>query len=98
MHVSVHHIITDPQKWEQVTRNMTSMVEQGRLPQGLKGLMYLPATDGRKADCLWEAQSVAALKDFLDREIGTAARNEYFQINTQAAFGLPGQEELRKAA
>lgn len=98
MHVSVHHTITDPQQWAQITKNMTAMVEQGKLPQGLKGLMYLPATDGRKADCLWEAQSVDALRSFLDREIGTAARNDYFQINTEAAFGLPGQEEMRKAA
>jgi hypothetical protein len=98
MYVSVHHVITDPQKWEQITTKMTTAVEQGRLPQGLKGLMYLPGTDGHKADCLWEAQSVDALRNFLDREIGTAARNEYFQINTQVAFGLPGQEELRKAA
>ena len=98
MHVSVHHTITDPQKWEQVTKNMMAMVEQGRVPQGLKGVMYLPGTDGRKADCVWEAESLDKLKDFLDREIGTAARNDYFQINTEAAFGLPGQEEMRKAA
>jgi hypothetical protein len=98
MYVSVHHIITDTRKWEEITQKMTTAVEQGKLPQGLKGLMYLPGTDGRKADCLWEAQSVDALKTFLDREIGNAARNEYFQINAQAAFGLPGQEEMRKAA
>ena len=98
MHVSVHHIITDPQKWAQVTQKMMTMLEQNRIPQGLKALMYLPGTDGRKADCVWEAHSVDALKDFLDREIGTAARNDYFEINTQAAFGLSGREELRKAA
>ena len=98
MHVSVHHTITDPQKWEQVTKSMMAMVEQDRMPQGLKGLIYLPGTDGRKADCLWEAQSVDALKNFLDREIGMAARNEYFQVKTEAAFGLPGQEEVRKPA
>ncbi len=98
MYVSVHHTITDSQKWDQITKKMTTMVEQGQLPQGLKGLMYLPGTDGRKADCLWEAQSVDALRTFLDREIGTAARNDYFQINSEAAFGLPGQQELRKAA
>jgi hypothetical protein len=98
MHVSVHHTIRDPQKWEQVTKNMMAALEQGRLPQGLKGLMYLPGSDGRKADCVWEAQSLDTLKNFLDREIGTAATNDYFQINTEAAFGLPNQEELRKAA
>ena len=98
MHVSVHHIISDPQRWEQVTKNITALVEQGRLPQGLKALMYLPGTDGRKADCVWEAQSLDTLKNFLDREIGSAARNDYFQINSEGAFGLPGQEEMRKAA
>jgi hypothetical protein len=60
--------------------------------------MYLPSEDGRKADCLWEAQSVDALRNFLERETGTAARNDYFQINGKTAFGLPGQEEMRKAA
>ena len=98
MHISVHHTITDPQRWEQLTQKMMAMVEEGRLPQGLKGLMYLPSADGRKADCLWEAPSVDALKNFLDRETGTAARNEYFQINSETAFGLPKAEELRKAA
>ena len=98
MHVSVHHIIKDPQKWAQVTTKMMTMLEQGRLPQGLKALMYLPGTDGRKADCLWEAQSVDALKNFLEPAIGSAATNDYFQINAQAAIGLPGQEAMRKAA
>ena len=98
MLVSVHHTITDRQKWEQITKSMMTLLEQGRLPQGLKGLMYLPAADGAKADCVWEAQSLETLRSFLDREIGTAARNDYFQINTEAAFGLPGQEEMRKAA
>ena len=98
MHVSIHHTITDHQKWAQVTQKMTAAVEQGRLPQGLKALMYLPGADGHKADCVWEAQSLESLKSFLDREIGTAATNDYFQINTEEAFGLPGQEEMRKAA
>jgi hypothetical protein len=98
MYVSVHHVVKDSQKWDQITRNMTTAIEQGRLPQGLKALMYLPGTDGRKADCLWDAQSVEALRSFLDREIGSAATNEYLQIDANAAFGLPVQEELRKAA
>ena len=98
MHVSVHHNITNPQQWEQVTQKMKTALEQGKIPSGLKALMYLPSADGRKADCLWEAQSVEMLRSFLDREIGTAASNDYSQINTQSAFGLPGHEEMRKAA
>ncbi len=98
MHISVHHKITDPQKWGQTTKNIMAMTEQGRLPQGLKGLMYLPGMDGHRADCLWEAPSLEALKSFLDRESGSGAKNEYFQIDDAKAFGLSGQPELRKAA
>ena len=98
MYVSVHHTIHDPQKWDQTTRNIMGMMEQGRLPAGLKGHMYLPGMDGQKADCIWEANSVEALKAFLDREAGTAATNEYMAIKTDAAVGLPGQEHAQKVA
>ena len=98
MFVSVHHTITDSKKWDQSTQNIMAMMEQGRLPAGLKGLMYLPGADGRKADCVWEATSVDALRNFLDRETGMAAKNEYMAIKAEAAVGLPGQEATRKAA
>lgn len=98
MYVSVHHTITDPQKWDQTTKNIMAMTEHGRLPNGVKGLMYLPGVDGRRADCLWETNSLDVLKSFLERETGAAAKNEYFQIRDNAAFGLPGHEAVRKAA
>jgi hypothetical protein len=98
MYVSVHHTITDPQKWGQTAQNIMAMTQQGRLPQGLKGLMYLPSVDGRRADCVWEANSVDALKNFLERETGKAARNEYIPIQADSAFGLPGKEVTRQAA
>lgn len=98
MYVSVHHNITNPQEWQKTTHNIMSMTEQGRLPSGLKGLMYLPGVDGRRADCLWEANSLDALRSFLDRETGSAARNEYFQIRDTEAFGLPHHEAMSKAA
>jgi len=98
MYVSVHHSINDAQKWDEVTKNIMAMMEQGRIPQGLKGLMYLPAADGRKADCVWEANSVDALRSFLDRETSNAAKNEYIPINAEAAFGLPTPEATRAVA
>jgi hypothetical protein len=96
MYVTVHHKITDQNKWEQSSKNMMRIMEENRLPQGLKGLMYLPSKDGGSADCLWEADSVDSLKSFLDRETGAAARNEYFEVNAEQAEGLPGKEELHK--
>jgi hypothetical protein len=75
-----------------------AMMEQGRLPAGLKGLMYLPSMDGGRADCVWEADSVDALRSFMDRETGTAAKNEYIAIKAEEAVGLPGREAVQKAA
>jgi len=98
MYVAVHHTITYSKKWDQSTRNIMAMMEQGKLPQGLKGLMYHPSVDGRKADCVWEAGSVEALQTFLDRETGSAAKNEYMPIKSDAAVGLPVQEAVGKAA
>ncbi|HTS16345.1 MAG TPA: hypothetical protein VMP11_02110 [Verrucomicrobiae bacterium] len=96
MFVAVHHNITDPGKWEEATSRIGPMVMQNRLPKGLKGISYLPSTDGRQANCLWEADSVENLKRFLDPMTSPAARNEYFQVNTEHAFGLP--EHAQEAA
>ena len=91
MYVSIHHKITDSQKWDQATKNMMAAIEQGSLPQGLKAVMYLPATDGRQADCIWEANSVDALKAFIEPATSSAAQNEYVPINAEGALGLPGK-------
>ena len=52
MFVAIHHNITDPKTWEESTSQIGPMVEQGRLPKGLKAVSYLPSTDGRRADCV----------------------------------------------
>ena len=70
-----------------------SMIEQQRLPTGMKPLEYLPSVDGRNADCVWEAESLGALQKFIERET-TGARNEYFEVKEEAAIGLPKGEEL----
>jgi hypothetical protein len=96
MHAVIHHDISDPAKWDQTTKKIMSMIEQGRLPRGLKALEYLPSVDGRKADCVWEADSLELLKQFIEREV-TGARNEYFEIKSGAAIGLPKVEEPARA-
>jgi len=98
MIVAVHHMIKNPEKWEQSVKHIMALAEQGRLPQGLKGLMFLPGMDGHRADCVWEANSMESLKSFLDGENGSAAKNEYFQVDDASAFGLPAHGELHHAA
>jgi hypothetical protein len=96
MHAVIRHYINDPAKWDRSVKNIMSMVEQNRLPSGFKPLEYLPSADGRNADCVWEAQSLAALRNFIDRET-TGARNEYFEVKDEAAIGLPKAEDLPQA-
>jgi hypothetical protein len=98
MFVAIHHNITDSKTWEGITSQIGPMVQQGRLPKGLKAVSYLPSTDGRRADCLWEADSVDNLKRFLEPLTSKAAKNEYFQINTEQAFGLPVHAQEQAAA
>jgi hypothetical protein len=98
MYVSIHHTIKDARKWDQIVKNMMAAMEQGQIPQGLKPVMYLPATDGRRADCVWEAGSVESLKSFMEGATSSAAQNEYIPINAQAALGLPAPEATRATA
>ena len=93
MHVVIRHYVSDRMKWDRSTKNIMSMIEQQRLPTGMKPLEYLPSVDGRNADCVWEAESLGALQKFIERET-TGARNEYFEVKEEAAIGLPKGEEL----
>ena len=97
MHAVIRHYISDPVKWDRSTKNIMSMIEQHRLPSGVKPLEYLPSVDGRNADCVWEAESLGALRQFIERETAGAARNEYFEVKAEAAIGLPKGEELVEA-
>ncbi len=93
MHAVIHHFINDPAKWDQSSKHLMSLMEQHRLPKGLKPLEDLPSVDGRRADCLWEVDSLDLLRNFIDRETTGAARNEYFEVKTAEAFNLPKYQE-----
>ena len=97
MHVVIRHSISDAAKWDRSVKNIMSMIEQQRLPGGFKPLEYLPSVDGRNADCVWEASSLGALQQFIERETA-GARNEYFEVKAEAAVGLPKGEEMERAA
>ena len=97
MHAVIRHYISNPSQWDRSVKNIMSMMEQQRLPKGLKPLEFLPGADGRNADCVWEAESLPALQKFIERETA-GARNEYFELKTEAAIGLPKAEEMARAA
>ncbi len=89
MNIGIHHIINDAQKWEQGVQSVMRQVEGGALPAGMKPVIFIPAVNQKTTFCVWEADSIDTVKKFIDRETGTAARNEYFEVDTKNALGLP---------
>jgi hypothetical protein len=41
------------------------------------------------AVCLWEGDSVDAVRDYVDSLTGDSSQNTYFEVNTEYAMGLP---------
>ena len=85
MHVVVHHRITDPDKFF----SMNAQEVAGGGPPGVQGRQFFPATDRSVAACLWEADSVDSLRDYLDPATRGVSENSYFEVDEDRAMGLP---------
>ena len=59
------------------------------LPEGLQLPTVAPSPDGKRAICIWEADSVDSVRSFVDTASEGMATNEYFEVNEQNAQGLP---------
>ena len=62
MHVVVQHRITDPEKFF----SMNAEEVAGGGPPGVQGRQFFPSQDRSAAVCLWEADSIDTLRDYLD--------------------------------
>ena len=85
MHVVVQHRILDSEKF--LSTDAEQIVGGG--PPGVRGRQFFPSSDGSTAVCLWEADSVDALREYLDPATEGVAENSYFEVDTQRAMGLP---------
>jgi hypothetical protein len=82
MFVVAIHEISDPERfWS----------NPPDLPAGLSLHSTYPRDDGSKAVCLWEADSVDAVREFVDGVTGEVAKNEFFEVDSQhpGTQGLP---------
>ncbi len=85
MHVVAVHRITDREKF--FSMNAEEVATGG--PPGLQGKQFYPAKDGPVAVCLWEADSIESLRDYLDPATEGVAENTYFEVDVDNAMGLP---------
>jgi hypothetical protein len=84
MYVVVNHAINDTAKFWAAAQSVTA-----GLPAGLKVIHTFPSPDGRKAVCVWEADSVDAVRRFLDPATAGAARNDYFEAPNKEGMAMP---------
>ena len=80
MKVVAIHTISDPEAF---------FGGQLDLPDGTSLPTVAPSEDGTKAVCVWEADSVDSIRNFVDPATEGIATNEYFQANEQYSMGLP---------
>jgi hypothetical protein len=83
MYVIIQHNITSPAKFWEIVKGVKSV------PEGTKLHSTIPSSDGKKAVCIWQAPSVASVKNFVEPAVGTLSSNEYFEVNEKDAMGLP---------
>lgn len=80
MYVAVIHTISDPEMFWSM----------GGFPEGVTFRATFPNSTGTRAVCLFEASSVETLRDVLEAAVGAVSENEYYEVSTQTAVGLPG--------
>jgi hypothetical protein len=84
MYILVQHTISDPANtWPRGQAALASM------PEHLKLHLSIPTADGSTAVCVWEADSIATLKTYLDPALGPAADNTYSEVFNKEGVALP---------
>jgi hypothetical protein len=61
-------------------------------PDGLHVHQFLPASDLSHATCLYEADSLEAVRAFVDGALGSASTQRYFAVAEDHALGLPARQ------
>jgi hypothetical protein len=82
MYIVASHSISNPEKF-------WGLAKATPIPPALKLHSVFPSTDGAKGTCLWEAQSVDDVKQFVEALTSAFAKNDYMIVEATSAMGLP---------
>jgi hypothetical protein len=75
MYVLIEHRISDPDSFFSTAESALS-----QMPPTIRLHHSFPTTDGTRAFCVWEAQTIAEVRDFVESAVGQFSRNEYFEV------------------
>jgi hypothetical protein len=85
MQVVVQHRISDPETF--FSADAQEVAENA--PSGVQARQFFPSKDRTTAVCLWEGDSIDAVRDYVDSATGDSSENTYFEVDPQVAMGLP---------
>ena len=91
MYVLVQHTISDPAAFWNAADPRTLSPE-------VKLHHTFPTPDGTRAVCIWEAQSVDAVRNLLEPLVGRVSRNEDFPVENRDGFAKPSRVPQTAAA
>jgi hypothetical protein len=91
MYVLVQHTISEP-------ATFWNAADPNTLSPNLKLHHTFPTPDGTRAVCIWEAESVDALRNLLEPVIGRVSRNEYSQVENREGYARPSRVPQTAAA
>ena len=91
MYVVVQHTISDPAAFWNAADPRTLSPE-------VKLHHTFPTPDGTRAVCIWEAQTVDAVRNLLEPLVGRVSRNEYFPVENREGFAKPSRVPQTAAA
>lgn len=84
MFIRVNHTISNPGEfWSRAQQSLPN------LPQGIKIHGVFPNQGMDIATCIWEANSLEHLQQYLEEKTGDVSKNDYMPINAANAMGLP---------
>ena len=84
MLVIAQHDISNPDEFWAAAKEVTSS-----LPSTLKLHSVFPSKDMKTGTCIWEAPAVGDVQNFLDDKVGRVSKNFCYEVNEEAAMGLP---------
>jgi len=83
MLIIAHHIISDPESFWGAAKDVSM-----NMPAHLKLHGVYPAKDGKTGTCLWEADAVKEVQQFLDKHAGKYAKNFCYEVDAEKVKGI----------
>jgi hypothetical protein len=86
MYVVAYHRIKSP---ETAFSRGENLLAGNGAPRGARALQFYPSRDQSAVTCLWEADSVGAVQEYVDSTLGDSSENICFEVDAGPARGLP---------